>query len=107
MTAYKYGDSQRLMVARETLKSKTRQKLPLIVVMLDGVAGYWDEQKVYWVKSSVIQYLVALSTNYRVVGVAIGQSKKCVKKLCSQLAEKGPDRQPFVFDAVYLLRKPE
>ena len=43
MTAYKYGDSQRLMVAKETLKSKTRQKLPLIVVMLDGVAGYWYE----------------------------------------------------------------
>jgi hypothetical protein len=45
MTAYKYkqGVSTRLMVARETLKSIQRQKLPLLILNLDGIIGFFDE----------------------------------------------------------------
>jgi len=45
MTARKYqeGISTRLLVARETLKSSYRAKLPIIIVNLDGVTGYFDE----------------------------------------------------------------
>ena len=44
MTAHKYGDgeSRRLLVARETLK-QTRNKLPIVIITVDGVIGYWDE----------------------------------------------------------------
>jgi hypothetical protein len=45
MTARKYreGVSTRLMVAKETLNNSNRQKLPLLIVNIDGVTGYWDE----------------------------------------------------------------
>ena len=47
MTARKYkeGISTRLMVARETINNTSRQKLPILIVNLDGVIGYFDEQK--------------------------------------------------------------
>jgi hypothetical protein len=45
MAGYKYreGVSIRLLVARETLRSQARQKLPIIMIMIDGVIGFWDE----------------------------------------------------------------
>jgi hypothetical protein len=90
MTAYKYreGESTRLMVAKETLKSKQRQKLPVLMILIDGVIGFWDEQKIFNIRSGVINYLISLSTNYRVVAIAQGQTRKCVKKLCQFLSER-------------------
>jgi dipeptide/tripeptide permease len=46
-----------------------------------------------------------LSTNFRLIAVAVGQTKKCVKRLCWHLAEKNDSRKPLVFDAVYLVIK--
>lgn len=45
MTAFRYreGESIRLMVAKETLTSKTRSRLPIIIINIDGVTGYFDE----------------------------------------------------------------
>lgn len=46
MTPYKYrnGISNRLLVAKETFAAK-RAKLPILVINIDGVMGYFDEQK--------------------------------------------------------------
>ena len=44
MTPYKYksGVSSRLLVAKETFAAK-RAKLPIMVINIDGVIGYFDE----------------------------------------------------------------
>lgn len=83
MAGYKYreGQSTRLMVAKETLRSKTRQKLPIIVIMIDGVIGFWDELKIFHIRSGVINQLITLSNNFRIVAVASGQTKRSVKRL--------------------------
>lgn len=56
MTARKYveGGSIRLMVAKETLNSKARQKLPIIVINLNGTIGFFDEQRHYNTRLSSI-----------------------------------------------------
>ena len=48
MTRHKYGDSisNRLFVAKETFNPK-RLKLPVLVLNIDGVLGYFDEAKTY------------------------------------------------------------
>jgi hypothetical protein len=45
MTAFKYreGESTRILVAKEMLKNKSRNKMPILIINLDGVIGYWDE----------------------------------------------------------------
>ena len=55
MTPYKYrnGISTRLLVARETFTPK-RAKLPILVINLDGVLGYFDESKQYYCKEKSI-----------------------------------------------------
>lgn len=52
MTASKYreGVSTRLLVAKETLNNPLRNKLPLIIINLDGTIGYFDENKIYFVR---------------------------------------------------------
>jgi len=40
------------------------------MILIDGVIGFWDEQKIFHIRSGVINYLIALSTNYRVVAIA-------------------------------------
>jgi hypothetical protein len=69
MTAYKYkeGISTRLMVARETLKSTQRQRLPLLILNLDGIIGFFDEQKTYHIRSTALTQIVALSVNFRTI----------------------------------------
>ena len=48
MTPHKYrnGISTRLLVGKETFSPK-RAKLPILVVNLDGVLGYFDEAKAF------------------------------------------------------------
>jgi|LauGreDrversion4_2_1035121.scaffolds.fasta_scaffold30939_2 hypothetical protein len=107
MTAYKYkeGVSTRLMVARETLKSTQRQRLPLLILNLDGIIGFFDEQKTYHIRSTALTQIVALSVNFRTIAFCQGQTKRCLKRLCQQLAERDNNRASIVFDAVYHLRK--
>lgn len=57
----------------------------LIITVGGGVVGYWDEQKIYHIRQSSIDLLIALGCNYRLVAIAQGQSQKCVKKLCFYL----------------------
>lgn len=79
--------------------------MPSLVIIIDGTIGYWDENKVFYLRSSVINNLIKLSTNVRLIAVAVGQTKKCVTRLCKQLSEKNEGRKPLVFDAVYLVAK--
>jgi len=74
MTAHRYreGKSTRIMVAKETLQSSLRHKLPLILINLDGITGYFDEAKIYYLRAGVIAYLIALSVNFRVVALCTG-----------------------------------
>lgn len=51
---------------------KSRNQLPLIILDLDGVIGYWDENKIYHMRSSTLNYLIGLSINFRIVGIAQG-----------------------------------
>ena len=74
MTARKYleGVSTRIMVAKETLKNTSRSKLPILIVNLDGIFGYFDEHKVYYLRSAVLYYLIALSANFRTIAICSG-----------------------------------
>jgi hypothetical protein len=69
------------MVSVESQKAY-RSRMPSLVIMIDGIIGYWDEKKVFYLRSSVLNNLIALSTNFRLIAVAVGQTKKCVKRLC-------------------------
>lgn len=69
MTPRKYRDgvSSRVLVAKETFSAK-RAKLPILVVNLDGVLGYWDEAKTYNMRDKSLGLLISLSHNFRIVG---------------------------------------
>lgn len=84
MTAYKYreGVSTRLLVAKETLNNPLRNKLPLIIINLDGTIGYFDEHKIYFVRQHALTCLVALSSNFQIAAFCTGQTKRCVRRLC-------------------------
>ena len=58
MTRHKYRDniSNRLFVAKETFSAK-RIKLPIIVMNLDGVLGYFDEAKTYVFRERSLQMM--------------------------------------------------
>jgi hypothetical protein len=53
MTGHKYknGLSKRILVAKETL-SKPRLSLPVLILDLDGVLGYFDLAKTYLLRQS-------------------------------------------------------
>jgi hypothetical protein len=84
MTApkYKMGLSRRVLVAQETLVNKQRQKLPVLILNLDGVVGHWDESKTYHIRYKTLIYLTAISCNFRVVAFSTSQTKGIVTRLC-------------------------
>ena len=98
MTPHKYrnGVSTRLLVARETFIAK-RAKLPILVINLDGVLGYFDEYKSYVVKEKCLQMMQGLSHNYKIVGFSC-ESKGIISRFGRNLADY---KIPFAFDAVY------
>ena len=69
MTRHKYRDniSNRLHVARETFNPK-RLKLPILVINLDGVLGYFDEAKTYIFRERSLHMMQSLSHNFRIIG---------------------------------------
>ena len=84
MTApkYKMGLSRRVLVAQETLVNKYRQKLPVLVLNLDGVIGHWDESKTFNIRQKTFMYLAALTCNFRIIAFATSQTKGVVTRLC-------------------------
>jgi hypothetical protein len=68
MTGHKYkeGLSKRILVAKEAL-SKTRMTLPVLILDLDGVVGYFDQAKTYLLRQSDLTQIISLSNNFRMV----------------------------------------
>ena len=100
MTRHKYRDniSNRLFVAKETFTPK-RLKLPILVLNLDGVLGYFDECKTYILREKSLQLLHSLSHNYRIVAYS-HEPSYILKKLIKVMSEY---HRPFIFDAVYYI----
>lgn len=98
MTPHKYrnGISTRLLVGKETFQAK-RAKLPILVINLDGVLGFFDESKNYQCKEKSITMLQSLSHNFKIVGFS-SESKGLITRLGKMLSEF---KTPFAFDAVY------
>jgi hypothetical protein len=73
MTSYKYkeGLSKRLLVAKDAL-SLARNQLPILIVNLEGVFGYFDHAKTYQVRPSELTQIISLSNNFRVIGYCAG-----------------------------------
>ena len=95
---YRQGVSQRLFVGKDAF-AKKRSKLPILVIGLDGVMGYFDEAKAYNIKQVTFNYLLALSHNFRIVAYT-QELKNIVRRLVHILGE---NKVPFFFDAVYRL----
>ena len=79
--------------------------MPSLLIMIDGILGFFDENLDFHLRQKVLHSLVTLSLNFRLIAITVGLTKKCVKVLCRQLAERTNDKKPLVFDAVYLLKK--
>ena len=91
-----------MLVARETFSPK-RAKLPILVLNLDGVLGYFDESKQYYCKEKAINMLQSLSHNFKIVGFS-SESKGLITRFGKNLSEF---KTPFAFDSVYQIqRKP-
>lgn len=104
MTPHKYrnGVSTRLLVAKETFAPK-RAKLPVLVLNLDGVMGYFDEAKAYQCRERSLTMLQSLSHNFKVVAFS-SEPKGLITRFGKALSEF---KTPFAFDAVYQIqRKP-
>jgi hypothetical protein len=76
--------------------------MPLLIMNLDGVLGYWDESRVYSIKQNVLNLLFSLSMSFRIIGYTVGVRKHYVKKLVRHMASAA---KPFVFDAVYVVKQ--
>ena len=79
---YMDGVSRRLLIAKDW---QDRRQLPLIVIDLDGVFGFWDEQKVYSISERAISILAGLSQNFRLAVFSVGKTKNQVVRLLKQL----------------------
>ena len=87
-----------MFVAKETFSAK-RSKLPIIIISLDGVFGYFDETKAYHFKEKSLFYLHSLSHNFRIVAFSM-ETRSIIRRMVRSLAEM---KQGFHFDAVYAL----
>jgi hypothetical protein len=80
--------------------------LPVLVINLDGVIGWWDDQKKYYYlfRPRIIDCLIQLSYDFRLVVVS-SMRQKHIFKVIYGLANLPTDdgyKQLF-FDAVYQL----
>jgi hypothetical protein len=98
MTPHKYrnGISTRLLVARETFAAK-RAKLPILIMNLDGVIGYFDEAKNYIIKEKCLTILQSLSHNFKIVGFS-SEPRGLISRFGKYLSEF---KTAFTFDAIY------
>ena len=87
-------------MAKETFLPK-RQKLPVLLLNLDGALGYWDEAKCYIFKERGLGQLIGLSHNFRIVAYS-AEPKSLIKRLGNAMAEYS---RPFCFDAMYQIPK--
>lgn len=64
--------SQRLFISKECATSEDRRMLPVLIINLDGVLGYWDDSKrfYYLLRPKVVDALIQLSYDFRIVAVS-------------------------------------
>jgi hypothetical protein len=64
--------SQRLFMSKECATSEDRRMLPVLVLNLDGVIGYWDDSKksYYLLRPKIIESLIQLSYDFRLVVIS-------------------------------------
>lgn len=106
--------SQRLFLSNENGNSEDRRMLPVLIINIDGVLGYWNVSskiKHFVLRHGVVDSLIRLSYDFRLVAVS-SQSQKNICRLVhglmnSQLDQtSADDSQPvqhLFFDAVYQL----
>lgn len=68
MTPWKNLNSKRILVSRFGLKNK--RHYPVLVIDIDSVCGFFDEQKTYHIQSSTITMLASLSQNFKLIAVS-------------------------------------
>lgn len=100
--------SQRLAMSKELAQSEDRRMMPVLIVNLDGMLGYWDEMKRshYVLRSKVVDSMISLSYDFRLVAIST-QSQKLMFKLIYGLmniqstSDSDSSTRHLIFDAVY------
>ena len=91
-------------MSKECATSEDRRMLPVLVVNLDGVIGYWDDYKkfYYLLRPKIVESLIQLSYDFRVVAIS-NQRQKHIFKVIYGLTEYPGESgsQKMIFDAVY------
>lgn len=80
--------------------------MPVLIINLDGVIGYWDDyKKFYYIfRPKVIEALIQLSFDFRLVAVSSQRQKHIYKVIYGLTNLPGEDgNKSLVFDAVYQL----
>lgn len=79
---YRRVTSKRLFTAPETLSSN-RRKLPVIVLNLDGLVGFWDDSggQAYVLRQRIVDSLIQLSFDFRLVAVSVEGNWKIRKAI--------------------------
>ena len=74
--------SQRLFLSRECVTSEDRRMMPVLIINVDGVLGYWDDQSRHYfvLRHKIIDSLINLSYDFRIVAVS-SKKKKLICKL--------------------------
>jgi hypothetical protein len=59
-------------MSKECATSEDRRMLPVLVINLDGVLGYWDDGKrfYYVTRPKVVEAIIQLSYDFRVVAIS-------------------------------------
>lgn len=104
--------SQRLCLSKEMAENPERRKMPVLIINMDGVLGYWDEEMTHYViRNRSVEILIQLSYDFRLVAIST-ESQKNIFKVVHGLMNlaspsdptsslyKEPNRRLF-FDAVY------
>lgn len=65
--------SQRLFLSKEVAQSEDRRMMPVIILNIDGVLGYWNTVgrfKYFVLRPGVVDSLITLSYDFRLVAVS-------------------------------------
>lgn len=98
-----------MFLAQECASSEYRRMMPILILNLDGAVGYW-EKNVYILRKGVIDSLITLSYDFRLIAVSSQRQKK-IWKIIYALMNMSPapcdgnnnQMRHLVFDAVYQL----
>ena len=93
-------------MSTEMASEESRRMLPVLIVNLDGVLGYWDENKCHYyvLRPKAVESLIQLSYDFRIVAIS-SQRQSMIFRLVYGLMNMMLYDQPahLFFDAVYQL----